>query len=181
MHPFYTFGRGESQIRDEEVQIDSEIAGGFDAAAWRRVAKTLDAVLPAIHDAILAPVESHAQRVTSHSSTIILHCPPERAFCTSVLVVFIGLGKILRVHDWPQRNVRAKSEKPRLRDCAAAFPASTAGEWVPVGYIRVPMRNGLMRVVLPLVALAVSPPAILLKLKPAAGCHMTLYVISKML
>jgi hypothetical protein len=54
VHSAYALGRGEPQIRDQEVQIYAEIAGGFDPTAGRRVAKTLNALLQAIHDSILA-------------------------------------------------------------------------------------------------------------------------------
>jgi hypothetical protein len=54
VHSAYALGLGEPQIRDQEVQIYAEIAGGFDAAAGRRVAKTLNALLQAIHNFILA-------------------------------------------------------------------------------------------------------------------------------
>ena len=37
MHPAYTLGGGEPEIRNQEVEIDPKITGRFDPAAGRRV------------------------------------------------------------------------------------------------------------------------------------------------
>ena len=50
MHTAYPLSGGEPEIRNQEVEIDAEVAGRFDAAAWRRVAKPLDTVLQSVHN-----------------------------------------------------------------------------------------------------------------------------------
>jgi len=54
VHPADTLGGGEPETRNQEVEIDAEIACGFDPAARRRVAKPFDTVLQTVHDPILA-------------------------------------------------------------------------------------------------------------------------------
>jgi hypothetical protein len=56
VHPAYTLGGCQPEIRYQEVEIDPEIAGGFDPAARRRVAKSLYTVLQPVHNPILALV-----------------------------------------------------------------------------------------------------------------------------
>jgi hypothetical protein len=69
VHLVYALGGCEPQIRDQEIQINAEIAGGFDPAAWFRVSKTLNVILQAVHNPILARV-SHKQFEYSDASSM---------------------------------------------------------------------------------------------------------------
>ncbi len=53
MHPPDTLGGSKPEIRDQQLKIDAEIAGRFDPAARRGVAKPLDTLLKPVHVPIL--------------------------------------------------------------------------------------------------------------------------------
>ena len=61
MHSAYTLAGCQPEIRDQEVEIDAEIAGGLDPAARRGVAKPLDTLLQPVHNPILALVGGVAE------------------------------------------------------------------------------------------------------------------------
>ena len=53
MHSAYALGWSESEVRDQEVEINAEIPGGGYSAAGHGVAKSFDTPLQSIHDLIL--------------------------------------------------------------------------------------------------------------------------------
>lgn len=62
MHSAYALGWSESEVRDQEVEINAEIPGGGYSAAGHGVAKSFDTPLQSIHDLILT---FHDPRLTA--------------------------------------------------------------------------------------------------------------------